>query len=144
MGVGSPFLAKFPIMEVLNIWSFLTSTEPVGPFGLTITWFPVLLGETVVIPPIRTGEFSLGGLITRFLSHGVVLSLPVLHTLPGFRKTCALLHAASVTTPFKVGAECACGVLPQVATPSGICGSIFVVLTRMVRLLNDFVANFCW
>ena len=44
IGVESPFSAKFLLMEVLNIWVFLTSTEPVGPFGMTISWLPVLVG----------------------------------------------------------------------------------------------------
>ena len=46
---------KFPLIQVLNIWEFLTSTEPVGSFGMLISWFAILVGETVVPPPIRTG-----------------------------------------------------------------------------------------
>ena len=63
VGIGSPFLAEFPLMEVLSIWAFLTSTELVGPFGLPIFWLPILVGETVVPPTIRTGEFKVGDLI---------------------------------------------------------------------------------
>ena len=33
VGVRFLFLAEFPLMEMLNGWAFLTSTEPVSPFG---------------------------------------------------------------------------------------------------------------
>ena len=55
MGVGSPFLVKYPLVEVWNIGAFLTFTGPVGPFGLSISWLPVLFGETVAPPPTRNG-----------------------------------------------------------------------------------------
>ena len=74
VGVGSPFLVKFPLMEVWNIWAFLTSPEPVGPFGLIIYWLSVLVGETVVTPPTRTGELNLGDLMGFF--HPVDSSRP--------------------------------------------------------------------
>ena len=74
-GVGYLFLVEFPLMEVLNIWAFIDSTEPVGPFGLPIFWIPFLVGETVVPPPIITGEFNLGYLMEVLLSLGVVPSL---------------------------------------------------------------------
>ena len=74
-------------MEVLNIWEFLISTEPVGPFRLLISWLPILVGEMVVPAPIITGRFNAGELIELFPSRGVVPSLPVWLTSPGFRKT---------------------------------------------------------
>ena len=103
MGVDPPFLAKFTLLEVLNIWVFLTSTEPVDPFGLTISWLPVLVGETVVPPPIITGEFILGDLVEGLQPCGVVPSLPILLTSPGARKMRALLRASSVMITFKLG-----------------------------------------
>ena len=53
--VGSPFSVKCPLVEVWNIGAFLTFTGPVGPFGLSISWLPVLFGETVAPPPTRNG-----------------------------------------------------------------------------------------
>ena len=97
MGVGSPFLVKFPLMEVLNVWAFLTSTEPVGHFGMPISWLPILVGDTVVPPPIRTRKFNLGDLMEVFPYRGVVPSLPIRLMSPGFRKTGALLRTASVS-----------------------------------------------
>ena len=90
-------------MEMLNIWVFLTSTEPVSPFGMTISWLLVLVGDTVVPPPIRTGEFSLGYLMEVLQLCGVVPSLPVLLISPGVRKLCALLIVVSVMITFEVG-----------------------------------------
>ena len=103
VGVGSPFLVKFPLMEVWNIWAFLTSTGPVGPFGMTISWIPVLVGDAVVPPQIRTGELNLWKLMEVFLYRGMVPSLPILITSTGDRKTRALLRAASRTITFEVG-----------------------------------------
>ena len=144
MGVDPPFLAKFTLLEVLNIWVFLTSTEPVGPCGLTISWLPVLVGETMVPPPTRTGEFILGDLTEVLQSLNVVLSLPVLLTPPGFQRTRALLRTASVMNTSKVCVRCVWGVPTQVTTPSGIWGSIAGVMIGRVRLLYIFVASLRW
>ena len=58
MGVESPSLAKFPSMEVSNVWVSLISAEPVDPCILKISWLPMIpqVGEALV-PSIRTGEF---------------------------------------------------------------------------------------
>ena len=44
VGVGSPLLVKFTLMEVLNIWVVLTSTGLVGRLGLLVSRSPVLVG----------------------------------------------------------------------------------------------------
>ena len=86
VGVGSPLLVKYTLMEVWNIWAFLTSTRPVGPFGMIISWLPVLVGKTVVTPPIINGELNLGYLMEVFPSRGFFLSLTVRIMYLGFRK----------------------------------------------------------
>ena len=58
-GVESPSFAEFSLMEVLNTWELPTSRKLVNLCGLTISWFPVLVGETVV--PTRTGGVHPGG-----------------------------------------------------------------------------------
>ena len=129
-------------MEVLNIWTLLTSIETVGNFGIPIYWLPVLIGEMVVPAPIRTGEFNLGGVMEVYTSRGVVLSLPIWLTSLGVRKTRAPLHAASVTITFKVGGWHACVVPLPAATPSGICGSIGSMMIEMVWLINIYIYIF--
>ena len=137
MGVESPFLTKFPSMEVSNILVSPTSTEPVDPCGLTISWIIVLVGKAVV-PPIINGPFP-GSEI--FPSHRVLIYLPVLLTCPhGFRRMCVLLHDASVMTGLVLGTVRTWRVPPQVANMSGIWGLIGMVMIGRLRLIN----NFCW
>ena len=47
VGVGSPFSFKYPLMGVWSIWELLTSTGPLGPFEMLISWLPLLLGEGI-------------------------------------------------------------------------------------------------
>ena len=61
-----------------------------------------------------------GGLTVCGVFPVVVLSLPILLTCPGVRRTRALMRAVSVITPFVVGVVHARGVPPQVVTLSGI------------------------
>ena len=136
--MGSPFLVKFSIMEVFNIWAFLNSTEPVGPFRIIVSWIPALVWDMVIPPKIRTGSFNLGDLMEVFPSYDVVPSLPVRLMSPGFRKMRALLDAVSVMITFKVVVWCACKVPLQAATTSEIRGEIGVVMIRMVWLINKF------
>ena len=60
--VGSLFLEEFQLIEVLNIWAFLTSTDTVVPFGLIITWLPVLVEDMMVPPPKKLGNSTWGTL----------------------------------------------------------------------------------
>ena len=61
VGVGYLFLAEFPLMEVWNGWAFLTSTGPMGPLGLLISWLLVPVGDIEGPSPIRNGELNLRG-----------------------------------------------------------------------------------
>ena len=107
-------MVKYTLTEVWNIWAFLTSTGPGGPFGTPISWHPTIVGETVVPPTIRTGKFNLGELMEVLLFRGVVPSLYVQLTHPGVRKTRAPLSATSVTITFKAGFWHSC-VVPLLA-----------------------------
>ena len=142
VGVGFPFLVKSPLMEVLNIWEFLSSTRPVGPFGVPISWLPIFIVEMVVPVPIRTGKFNLGDLMEVFLSCDMVLSLTVRLAPPGVHKTRSLLRAASTMITFEVGVWRACGFALPAAIPFGICGSIGMVMIGRVRLINNFCGEF--
>ena len=135
-----PILGQISINGSSEYWEFLTSTGPVGPFGVPISWLPILIGEMVVPAPIRTGKFNLEDLMEVFLSFGVVLSLPVRLAPPGVYKTCALLCAASLMITFEIGIWRACGVSLPAAIPFVICGSIVMVMIGRVRLINNFCA----
>ena len=129
-------------MKVLTIWEFLTSTEPVGPFGPTISWLPILVGETEIPPQIRTGEFCLGEIMEVFPSLGVVTSITVRIKSLGVREMHAPLRATSVTITFEVGVWPTCVVPLPTATPSETSGLIGGMMTGMVRLINNFCADF--
>ena len=144
VGVGSRFSVKSPLMEVWNIWAFLTSTGPVGPFGLIISYIPILVGEVVVPLPIRTEEFNLRYLMGVLPSCGVVPSLPDQVTPPGVRKTRAPLRAVSVTINFEAGVWRVCVFPLPDATPSEIRRSIVRMMTGRIRFINIFVEIFCW
>ena len=141
MVLESTSLEKIPSMEVSNFLVYPISTEPVDPYLLRIPKLPMSsqAGDTVV-PSIRTGEFIRGELKETVQSPGVVLSLHVLLTWTGVQRTRTLLRAVSVMNSFVVGIASAWGVPPQVATLSGIWGSIVVVMIKRFRLIN----NFCW
>ena len=141
MGVESPSLSKFPLMEVLNIWVFSTYIEPVIPCGMRIYWLPILVGDTEV-PPIRTGKFSKEYLTEILQWFGVLPSLPVLLTWPGIRRDRALLRAASVMTSLVWGVARLIVDAPEVATLLSIWGSIDLVMIGRVRLINNFCCKF--
>ena len=140
--VGSPFLAEFPLMEVWNIWAFLTFTEPMVPFGMIIYWLHVLFGETVVPPPIRTGEVNMGDIMEVLQSREAVTSMSVRFMSERFRKTCVLLRVASVTITFKACVWHECVVPLPVLIPPGSHGSIGEMMTRKVRLINNIFGEF--
>ena len=100
VGVESLFLEEFPLMEVWNGWPLLPYTEPVEPFGMIISWLPVVVGETGVPPQIMTGEVNLGDLMEVLTSSKIVLSVSVRFTSAEFWQTRAPLRAASVTITF--------------------------------------------
>ena len=135
-------MVRYPLTEVCNIWAFLTSTGPVGPFELIISWIPVLVGEMLVPPPIRTGELNLGDLMEVLPYRGVFQSLSVWFKSPGVRKTRVPLRAMSVAVTLEAGVWCACVVHLPAATPSGIRGSISGMAIGRVRLINDFCGDF--
>ena len=142
LGVGSSFSEEFPLMEVWNGWVFLTSTGPMGPLGILISFLLFLVGETEVPPLIRTGGVNLEGLMEVFLSRGIFLSVSFRFTTTWFWKARALLHAASVTISFNTIVWRAWKVLLLSADPSAIGGSIYEMLNEMVRLINKFCGEF--
>ena len=131
-------------MEMWNGWAFLTSTGPMGPPGLLISWLSVLVGETVGPLPIRTGEVKLGYLLEVFPSRGIILYVSFRFTTTGSWKICAPLCAASVTITFKIIIWRACIVPLQAATPPAIFGLIGGMMIGRVRLINNFEENFRW
>ena len=120
VGVGSLFLEEFPLMEVWNDWVFLTSTGPMGPLGQLISSVHVLFRETVVPPPIRTGEVNLGDILEVFLSHGIIHYVSFRFTVAGSQKIRVLLRATSGTITFEAIVWRACVVPLQVVIPSEI------------------------
>ena len=125
-------------MEVWNIWAFLTFTEPMVPFGMIIYWLHVLFGETVVPPPIRTGEVNMGDIMEVLQSREAVTSMSVRFMSERFRKTCVLLRVASVTITFKACVWRSCVVPLLDLIPPAISGSIGGMITGRVRLINNF------
>ena len=71
-------------VQWLGVPDFLRNDGP--PWTDHIYWLPVLLGETVVLPPIRTGEVNLMDPMAVLLSHGVVPSMPFRLTSAGVWK----------------------------------------------------------
>ena len=144
VGVGSLFLVEFPLMEVWNGWVFLTSTGPMGPLVLLISLLTALVGETVVPPSIRTGEFNLGDLLELFLSRGIVPYVSFRFTATGSRKIRVPLRATSVTITFEAIIWRACVVPLPAVIPSKIGGLIGGMTIGRVRLINNFSGGFCW
>ena len=144
VGVGPPFSAEFPSMEVWNGWAFLTSTVPMSLIGLIIYWLPVLVERTEAPPPIRTREVNLGGLLEVFPYRGIVPSVYFRFTAAGSRKKRAPLRAVSVTITFGAIVWRACEVPLPAATPSTIGGLTDGMMNGMARLIIFFVENFCW
>ena len=89
-------------------------------------------------------SYARGYFIEILQSPGVVPSLLVWITCLVVRLTHAMLRVASMTNSFIVGVAIVWVLPPQVEILSPILGSIIVVTIRRVRLLNNFVANFCY
>ena len=120
----------------------LTSTGPMVLLGLLISCLIVLVRETEVPQPIRTGELNMGGLLEFFPSRGIVPSISFWFTTAGCRKIRAPLRAMSVPISSE-GIFCnACKVSLLAASLSEIGGSIGGMMTGIVRLINNFVENF--
>ena len=137
-----PLLNRFPLMDVLNIWAFLTYIELVGPFGLVISWLLVLVWETVVPPPIITGEFKLGDPMEVLPSYRFFPSVSCRIMSTGVRKTRTPLRATSVIITFKAIVWHACVVPLPAATPSEIHGSIGGMIIGRVWLINNLCGEF--
>ena len=73
---------------------------------LIISWFPVLLGGLVLLPPIQTGEANMVYPMALLLSRRVPG-----HAMPDYVRripeTCAVLRAVSVTISFDRIIRCA-------------------------------------
>ena len=110
---------------------------------LIMSWIPLfpMVGGTM-IPTIRTGSLSWGYLTTTSPPSDMLPYLTVLLTCQGFRRIRVLLRAVPMITPFLLGVGSALGVSPQVATLSGIRGSIVVVVLGRVRLINNLYCKF--
>ena len=140
MAVEYLSLDTFLSTEASNVWLFLPILGGFYCRFLIMSWlplFPVVGGTN--IHSIRTGLLSRGGLTKTSPLCGVVPSLPVLFTCPVVWIMCALLRTPSVMNLFVVGVMSAWGVPTNL---SGIRGSIFVVMIRRVRLLNNFCCKF--
>ena len=111
------------------------------PLGLIISWLPVLLGETVVLPLLQTGEVNLVDPTELLTSHVVVPSVPFRRTSAGVRKICAALRTASVTTSFETIIRRACKVSPLPATSSTIVWSIGGMTTGMMSGMSPLINN---
>ena len=61
-GIKIPLLGKISINGSFEHLGVPDAYRTGGPFGMTISWIPVLVRETVVPPPIITGEFNSGTL----------------------------------------------------------------------------------
>ena len=138
VGVGSLFLEECPLMEVWNGWAFLTFTGMMGTLVLLISLLPILVGETVVPQPIRTGEFNLRNLLELFPSRGIFPYLSFRFTTTGYRKICVTLRVTSVTTTFNAIIWSACTVSLPAVIPSEIDGLIGRMMIGRVRLINNF------
>ena len=136
--VGSPFLEEFPLMEVWNGWTFLTSTGLMVPIGRPISWLTVIVGGVEVTPPIRNGEVNMEGIMKVFPHRRIVPSVSFRSTAAGSQKTCAPLRAFSMTITFEAifWSACAVPLLPE--NPSAIGGLISGMMTGTVRLINNF------
>ena len=106
------------------------------PLGLLTSWLPVLVGETVVPPPIRTGEVNLGDLLEVFPSHGIVPFVSFRFTATGSLKKRAPLRATSVTITFEEIVWRACTVPLTATTPYTIGKLIGGMMTGMVHLIK--------
>ena len=113
------------------------------PLGLILSWFPVLLGELVVLSPIRNREVNLEDPRAFFLSRGVVLYVPFCLMSERVWKICAVLRTASVTISFKRIVRRACKVSTLPAVYSAIVWSIGGIETRMISGMSRLINSLC-
>ena len=113
------------------------------PLGLIISWFPFLLGESVVLPPLRTREFNLVDPMVFLPSRVVVPSVPCRITFAGVQKTHAALREVSVTTSFEGAVRSACKVSTFPAASSATVWSIGGIVTFMISGMSRLINNFC-
>ena len=125
-----------------NGWASLLHWRPMDTLRLIISWLPVLLGEPVVLPPIRTGESNLVDPMTVLPSRGVVPPMTFRITYVGVWETHEALRAASVTISFKTIVWLACKVSPLPAASSSIVWSVGGIATGMNRLINNLRREF--
>ena len=72
------------------------------PFGMPISWLPILVVETEGLPPFQTRVVNLVGVPTFFPSRGIFLSVSFHFTTVVSLKTRVPLRTVSVTISFKV------------------------------------------
>ena len=129
-----------------NGWASLIHLGPMDPLGLIIYWLPVMLGEPVILTPIRNREANLVDPMAVLPSRGVVLSVSCRLTSEGFRKTRAALRVASVTISFETIVWHTCKGSPLPAASSAIVWSIGGITTGIIsgmsRLINNLHGEF--
>ena len=130
-------------MGVSNGWASLIHWGPMDPLGLMISWLLVLIGEPVVLPPIRTGEANLVDPMSVLPSRGVVPSVPCRLASAGVCKSCAALHNASVTISFKRIVWHACKFSSLPAASSVIVWSIGGIAAGMISGMSLLINNLC-
>ena len=94
--VGCPCTSKIWLMGALSGPAFLASVAVMDCLGLTISWFPVRVGESEVLLKLGIGGVNLAVAMAVLIYCGVEPSLPVQLTSLGVCKMCAPLRAASI------------------------------------------------
>ena len=133
-------------MGVTSGSEFLPSVAMMDRLGLTISWFPFLVGELEVLVKLGLGGINLSFITTVLTCCGVEPSLCVRLASLGVRELCVPLCAVSVALAFgstvwrvpKVSKICGRSSMTSWSTIQIVAGMIF----GTNRFLNNFVKFF--
>ena len=131
-------------MIASNFWVCPTKPGEVGCRFFATLWIRLRKqGGEVATIPINTGEGVSTILTALQMSPGVLMSTSILITCRGVLLIHAPPDATSATTYFVTGIKSFCDTKNISLIPWSIPGFIARCKTWMVRLLNNFVQNFC-